>query len=144
MKNETKVAIAFAVLMLALGVNDALRGVFSNIFAAHFSLSATELAQIVTVSYSGNLIFLLFGGRLIDHLERKKAMLLFIGLWMCALAFFVGTDSYRCVLIGVFFAMGTSTLLSTTVNIVTPLLFAASPGVAVGFLFFMQGVGTSS
>ncbi|MEG0166947.1 MAG: fucose permease, partial [Ruthenibacterium sp.] len=61
MKNETKVAIAFAVLMLALGVNDALRGVFSNIFATHFSLSATELAQIVTVSYSGNLIFLLFG-----------------------------------------------------------------------------------
>ncbi|MEG1924262.1 MAG: MFS transporter [Ruthenibacterium sp.] len=143
MKNETKVAIAFAVLMLALGVNDALRGVFSNIFATHFSLSATELAQIVTVSYSGNLIFLLFGGRLIDHLERKKAILLFIALWMCALALFVGTDSYICILIGVFFAMGTSTLLSTTVNIVTPLLFAASPGVAVGFLFFVQGIGTS-
>ncbi|MEG1271030.1 MAG: fucose permease, partial [Ruthenibacterium sp.] len=51
--------------------------------------------------------------------------------------------SYSWILIGVFFAMGTSTLLSTTVNIVTPLLFAASPGVAVGFLFFVQGVGTS-
>ena len=40
-------------------------------------------------------------------------------------------------------SMGASTLLNTTLNLVTPLLFASSPAFFVNLLFFTQGIGTS-
>ena len=46
-------------------------------------------------------------------------------------------------LAGMFCAMGASTLLNTTLNLVTPLLFASSPAFFVNLLFFTQGIGTS-
>ena len=52
---------AFVVLMVGLGSSDSLRGIFSTIFQQHFALSTTQLGLIVTVSYIGNLVFLLVG-----------------------------------------------------------------------------------
>jgi fucose permease len=143
MKKNGMILIGFVALMVALGASDSLRGIFSPIFQEHFKLTTSQLAQIVTVSYIGNLFFLLVGGRLIDKFNRKKAMICVIGIWMFALVLFVSTDSYIGILIGMFLAMGTSTLLNTTINIVTPVLFASSPGFLVNFLFFTQGIGTS-
>lgn len=40
-------------------------------------------------------------------------------------------------------ALGSSTLLNTTMNLITPLLFATAPGFFVNFLFFTQEIGTS-
>ena len=140
---KNRAFLGFLLLMLALGVSDSLRGVFSPIFTAHYSLSAAKLSQIVTVSYVGNLVFLLIGGRLTDRLPKKTAMIGMLSLWMCALLIFLFTDSFPGLLIGMFLAMGASTLLNTTMNLATGLLFASAPGFAVNFLFFVQGIGTS-
>ena len=40
--------------------------------------------------------------------------------------------------------MGASTLLNTTVNLLTPLIFTAAPGMLVNVFFFVQGWGTSA
>ena len=75
--NKKKNAITFAaflILMVGLGANDAMRGIFSTIFSAHFQLSTAQLSQIVTVSYIGNLVFLAVGGFGVDILGRRKAM----------------------------------------------------------------------
>ena len=62
---------------------------------------------------------------------------------MGALALFATTSNYLLLLVGMALVMGSSTLLNTTMNLLTPLLFAASPGFFVNFLFFTQGIGTS-
>ena len=62
---------AFVVLMVGLGSNDSLRGIFSTIFQEHFSLTTTQLGLIVTASYIGNLVFLLVGGNLQHALFGK-------------------------------------------------------------------------
>lgn len=120
MKHTRLTFAAFVVLMVGLGSSDSLRGIFSPVFSSHFALSATQLGLIVTVSYIGNLVFLLVGGNVIERFEKKKALLA-----------------------GMFCAMGASTLLNTTLNLVTPLLFASSPAFFVNLLFFTQGIGTS-
>lgn len=134
---------AFLILMVGLGANDAMRGIFSTIFSAHFQLSTAQLSQIVTVSYIGNLVFLAVGGFGVDLLGRRKAMLLYTFLWSGAMLLFATTDSYLLLLVGMFFAMGTSTLLNTNMNLITTGMFAAAPGFFVNFLFFIQGIGTS-
>ncbi|MFQ9678856.1 MAG: MFS transporter [Ruthenibacterium lactatiformans] len=53
-----------------------------------FALSATQLGLIVTVSYIGNLVFLLVGGNVIERFEKKKPLLALTGIWMAALAVF--------------------------------------------------------
>ena len=95
------------------------------------------------MSYIGNLVFLLVGGNVIERFEKKKALLALTGIWMAALAVFAFTDNYYLLLAGMFCAMGASTLLNTTLNLVTPLLFASSPAFFVNLLFFTQGIGTS-
>ena len=107
---------AFLILMVGLGANDAMRGIFSTIFSAHFQLSTAQLSQIVTVSYIGNLVFLAVGGFGVDILGRRKAMLLYTFLWSAAMLLFATTDSYLLLLVGMFFAMGTSTLLNTKIG----------------------------
>ena len=134
---------AFLILMVGLGANDAMRGIFSTIFSAHFQLSTAQLSQIVTVSYIGNLVFLAVGGFGVDILGRRKAMLLYTFLWSAAMLLFATTDSYLLLLVGMFFAMGTSTLLNTNMNLITTGMFAVAPGFFVNFLFFIQGIGTS-
>ncbi|MFR1784826.1 MAG: hypothetical protein ACLSWY_01810 [Ruthenibacterium lactatiformans] len=61
---------------------------------------------------------------------------------MAALAVFAFTDNYYLLLAGMFCAMGASTLLNTTLNLVTPLLFASSPAFCESSVF-TQGIGTS-
>ena len=142
-KKNTITFAAFLILMVGLGANDAMRGIFSTIFSAHFQLTTAELSQIVTVSYIGNLVFLAVGGFGVDLLGRRKAMLLYTFLWSAAMLLFATTDSYLLLLVGMFFAMGTSTLLNTNLNLITTGMFAAAPGFFVNFLFFIQGIGTS-
>lgn len=132
---------AFVVLMVGLGSNDSLRGIFSTIFQEHFSLTTTQLGLIVTASYIGNLVFLLVGGNLSTRFSKKRVLQVLILIWMAALALFAFTSNYTVLLIGM--ALGSSTLLNTTMNLITPLLFATAPGFFVNFLFFTQEIGTS-
>ena len=142
-KNKRIALIGFAILMVGLGVSDSLRGIFSNIFQTHFELTAKGLSNIIAVSYAGNLCFLLIGGRIMDKIDRKKAFLGFLGVWMCSMLVFLLTDNYYALLVGMFLAMGASTLLNTSITLITPFIFAASPGMIVNMLFFTQGIGTS-
>lgn len=134
---------AFVVLMVGLGSSDSLRGIFSTIFQQHFALSTTQLGLIVTVSYLGNLVFLLVGGNLSARFAKKRVLQVLMLIWMAALALFALTDSYPVLLVAMALVMGSSTLLNTTMNLITPLLFTAAPGFFVNFLFFTQGIGTS-
>ena len=135
--------LAFVVLMVGLGSNDSLRGIFSTIFQEHFALSTTQVGLIVTASYIGNLVFLLVGGNLSTRFSKKRVLQALILIWMLALALFAFTNNYTVLLIGMALALGSSTLLNTTMNLITPLLFAAAPGFFVNFLFFTQEIGTS-
>ena len=143
MKNKLLTYASFILIMVALGSSDSLKGIFAPLFQSHFDLSTTQVSLIITVSYLGNMFFLLVGGKLTDRYRRKTTLMASILVWMCALSLFLLTDNYICLLVGMFFAMGASTLTSTSINIVTPVLFAASPGFAVNALFFTQGIGTS-
>lgn len=134
---------AFVVLMVGLGSNDSLRGIFPTIFQEHFSLTTTQLGLIVTASYIGNLVFLLVGGNLSTRFSKKRVLQVLILIWMAALALFAFTSNYTVLLIGMALALGSSTLLNTTMNLITPLLFATAPGFFVNFLFFTQEIGTS-
>ena len=134
---------AFVVLMVGLGSNDSLRGIFSTIFQEHFSRTTTQLGLIVTASYIGNLVFLLVGGNLSTRFSKKRVLQVLILIWMAALALFAFTSNYTVLLIGMALALGSSTLLNTTMNLITPLLFATAPGFFVNFLFFTQEIGTS-
>ena len=134
---------AFVVLMVGLGSSDSLRGIFSTIFQQHFALSTTQLGLIVTVSYIGNLVFLLVGGNLSARFAKKRVLQVLMLIWMAALALCALTDSYPVLLVAMALVMGSSTLLNTTMNLITPLLFTAAPGFFVNFLFFTQGIGTS-
>ena len=134
---------AFVVLMVGLGSNDSLRGIFSTIFQEHFSLTTTQLGLIVTASYIGNLVFLLVVGNLSTRFSKKRVLQVLILIWMAALALFAFTSNYTVLLIGMALALGSSTLLNTTMNLITPLLFATAPGFFVNFLFFTQEIGTS-
>ena len=134
---------AFVVLMVGLGSNDSLRGIFSTIFQEHFSLTTTQLGLIVTASYIGNLVLLLVGGNLSTRFSKKRVLQVLILIWMAALALFAFTSNYTVLLIGMALALGSSTLLNTTMNLITPLLFATAPGFFVNFLFFTQEIGTS-
>lgn len=87
-------------------------------------------------------MFLAVGDFGVDLLGRRKAMLLYTFLWSGAMLLFATTDSYL-LLVGMFFAMGTSTLLNTNMNLITTGMFAAAPGFFVNFLFFIQGIGIS-
>lgn len=132
----------FALLMLGLGSSDAARGVFAPVFQSHFALNASQISLMMTISYTGNLVFMLFGSRLADLLGVKRIFLSAIAVWAAALALYLATDSYRMVLTGVFFAMGTSTLMNMLMNLMSPALFA-SPGMVINTLFFVQGIGTT-
>ena len=143
LKSKQTIFFSFAVLMFALGASDAMRGVFSFIFTEHFSLNANGLSNIVTISYIGNLLFLAIGGNIIDRMNTKYAFQMFIIIWILSQFLFLLTDSYNYLLCGMFVAMGTSTLLNTTIHIATPTIFEKSPAFLVNLLFFIQGIGTS-
>ncbi|NJP40282.1 MFS transporter [Oscillospiraceae bacterium HV4-5-C5C] len=139
--NRRLVYSVFMLLMLGLGSSDSLRGIFSAVFQKQFQLDNTQLGLIVTVSYAGNLVFLLLGSRFSNQFRPKRVRQVLI--WMLALAIFTLTRNYIWLLVGMLLVMGSSTLLNTLINLFTPILFTASPGFFVSFLFFIQGIGTS-
>lgn len=135
--------LCFAVLMFGLGSSDSLRGIFAPVFQNRYALSDTQLSMIVTISYVGNLLFLSLGGKLLDTFGRKTVVLSVTAIWVLSMLLNVVSDSYICILISMFFALGASTLLNTTVNILTPVVFSGYAGLMVNIFFFIQGIGTS-
>lgn len=135
--------LCFAVLMFGLGSSDSLRGIFAPVFQNRYALSDTQLSLIVTISYVGNLLFLSLGGKLLDTFGRKTVVLSVTAIWVLSMMLNVVSDSYICILISMFFALGASTLLNTTVNILTPVVFSRYAGLMVNIFFFIQGIGTS-
>lgn len=142
-KKEILAYISMSVIMIALGASDAMRGIFALIFEKHFTLSNTQISMIVTVSYMGNLIFLLVGGKIADRFQKKLVSLGIMCIWCLAAFLYIITDNYYALLIGMFFTMGASTLMNTLMNIMTPVLFASSPAMIINTLFFVQGIGTT-
>ncbi|MCR5290668.1 MAG: MFS transporter [Treponema sp.] len=130
-------------LMIVLGASDSMRGVFGQVFVDHFEIGTVGFAQIVTVSYIGNLLFMLFGSRLADVYGIKNVFCTLLILLLVAFMLYLVTDSYLVLLIGMFIAMGTSTLMNTLINVMTPLLFVSAPALIVNTLYFVQGIGTS-
>ena len=135
--------LCFAVLMFGLGSSDSLRGIFAPVFQNRYALSDPQLSMIVTISYVGNLLFLSLGGKLLDTFGRKTVALSVTGIWVLSMLLNVVSGSYPCILISMFFALGASTLLNTTVNILTPVVFSGYAGLMVNIFFFIQGIGTS-
>ena len=129
--------------MVGLGANDAMRGIFSTIFSAHFQLSTAQLSQIVTVSYIGNLVFLAVGGFGVDILGRRKAMLLYTFLWSAAMLLFATTDSYLLLLVGMFFCHGHIHAAEHQHEPDHDRYVCRCARLFVNFLFFIQGIGTS-
>ena len=142
-KKNFAVLIAFMLIMMGLGISDSSRGVFSGIFEHDLMLTKPQVSMIVTVSYVGNLVFVSLGGKAADRFDRKKVMLAVLAMWTLAQVLFAATDNYVCLLIGMFFSMGASTLLNTLMNLLSPLFFGSMAGMFVNILFFVQGIGTS-
>ena len=134
--------LSFGMIMIGLGSNDALRGVFSPIFESHFELTSVEISMIIVMSYAGNLVFLWAGTRLADRFDKRRVMMGILLLWMAALLLYVLTDNYYILLGTMFVTMGASTLMNTMINLFVPMYFAA-PGLIVNTLFFVQGIGTT-
>lgn len=137
---QTAAAVFCTIIMLITAASDALRGVFLPQFERSFALDKAQSSLIITVSYIGNLLFLFIGGYLSDRLPRKKFLGCVLGMWCLALTAYVFTESYSVLLCGMIFSMGGSTMISTSVNLVTPLLFM-SPALMVNLFNFSQGVG---
>ena len=135
--------LCFGVLMLGLGSSDSLRGIFSPVFQEHYSVGGRGLSMMVVISYVGNLLFLSVGGKMMDTFDRKKVAMGMLGIWMAAVLLNVLTDSYPMILLSMFLALGASTILNTTVNLLTPMVCAGYAGMMVNIFFFIQGIGTS-
>ena len=135
--------LCFGVLMLGLGSSDSLRGIFSPVFQEHYSVGGKGLSMMVVISYVGNLLFLSVGGKMMATFDRKKVAMGMRGIWMAAVLLNVLTDSYPMILLSMFLALGASTMLNTTVNLLTPMVCAGYAGMMVNIFFFIQGIGTS-
>ena len=135
--------LCFGVLMLGLGSSDSLRGIFSPVFQEHYSVGGRGLSMMVVISYVGNLLFLSVGGKMMDTFDQKKVAMGMLGIWMAAVLLNVLTDSYPMILLSMFLALGASTMLNTTVNLLTPMVCAGYAGMMVNIFFFIQGIGTS-
>lgn len=133
---------AFLILMVGLGANDAMRGIFSTIFSAHFQLSTAQLSQIVTVSYIGNLVFLAVGGFGVDILGRRKAMLLytFCGAQPCCC---LPPRTPICCCLWECFCHGHIHAAEHQHEPDHDRYVCRCARLFVNFLFFIQGIGTS-
>lgn len=96
--------------------------------------------MMVVISYVGNLLFLSVGGKMMDTFDRKKVAMGMLGIWMAAVLLNVLTDSYPMILLSMFLALGASTMLNTTVNLLTPMVCAGYAGMMVNIFFFIQGI----
>lgn len=94
------------------------------------------------MSYIGNVIFLFIGGYFIDRMKKKTFLFIMICIWMSALLCYVLTENYTLLIVGMIFSLGASTMISTTVNVITPLLFI-TPAFFTNFFNFTLGIGIS-
>lgn len=143
MTKENKLQlIIYLLIMFCLGISDALRGVFAPVFQDYFKISSKELSIVITTSYLGNLIIMIFGSFLSDKFGESKMFFIAFLLWNGALAVFLGVNSYTGLLFGFFIAMGTSTLMNILLNISIPKEYKNSI-LIINILFFVQGIGTT-
>jgi fucose permease len=142
-RHRVLILISFMIIMIVMGASDSLRGIFALAFQNHFKLTTTQVSMIIMVSYIGNLVFLFFGGSFLDRYQKIKVFITVLCIWMSGALLFILTDNFVVLLIGMFLCMGASTLINTTINILVPFIFAASPGLIVNVLYFVQGIGTS-
>lgn len=134
---------AFCLLiMMITGASDGARGVFLPLFADAFDLSETGANIIIMISYIGNVIFLIIGGCLIDRIKKKTFLFIMMCIWMSSLCCYILTENYIVLLVCMIFSMGASTMISTSVNLITPMLFM-SPALFTNFFNFTQGIGIS-
>lgn len=141
-KKITAILFCCLVMMITAG-SDALRGVFLPQFKSSFSLSEPQAGRIIMISYIGNLLFLSVGGTLSDRMPRKRFIGGLLCLWTAALLMYVLTENYYVLLVCMIFSMGGSTMISTSVNVITPLMFA-SPAMYVSIFNFLQGIGITA
>ncbi len=133
----------FCILMMILtGASDGSRGVFLPLFTDAFSLSESKATLIIMMSYIGNLIFLFTGGYFLDRMKKKNFLLIIMLIWMSALLCYVFTENYIVLLVAMVFSMGTSSVLSTSINLLTTMLFL-TPVFITNFFIFIQGIGIS-
>lgn len=142
MKNKG-LYIVSALLMVILGASDALRGIFQPLFISGFGFSESQIGLIISASYLGNLTCLLFGGRILDRIGRKKAMAAFIAALAVSEVLLLFGRAYALLLIGFFLTLGISTLLNTTINLISDSFSATKGLLLLNVLFFLQGIGTS-
>lgn len=148
MNNQPKsqkiiIGIFCSLIMILTGASDALRGIFLPQFQSQFSLNKFQTSLIIMASYVGNLIFLLIGGAIIDRVSKKKFFAVTMLMWMTAMGIYILTANYVILLIFIVFSLGASTMLSTSVNLITPLVFA-TPAFFVNIFNFLQGAGVSA
>ena len=141
-KNVTAIIFCCLIMLITAG-SDALRGVFLPQFRSSFSLTEPQAGRIIMISYIGNLLFLSIGGTLSDRIPRKRFIGGVITIWAAALLMYVVTENYYTLLVCMIFSMGGSTMISTSVNVVTPLMFA-SPAMYVSIFNFLQGIGITA
>ena len=129
--------------MILLGVNDALRGIFTPLFTSVFGFSTSQVGVIVSASYLGNLTCLLFGGMILDKIGRKKAMAVFIAALAVSEILLLFGNVFPILIIGFFLSLGISTLLNTTINLLSDTFPPSRSLMYLSMLFFLQGIGTS-
>lgn len=127
-------------MMAVLGASDALRGVFLPVFRSSFELTQTQASMIIMASYIGNVLFLFLGGYVSDRVDRRKFIFAVTLMWAAALCVYIFTESYALIVCAMVFSMGASQMLSTTVNVITPLVFV-SPALLINTFGFIQGMG---
>lgn len=142
MKNKLFFALC-AVLMVLLGISDALRGIFSPLFLSSFGFSEAMVGVIVSASYLGNLVFLLIGGNILDRLGIRKSMFFFIIMMALSLCLLLFGYVYSILIAGFFLTLGLSTLLNTSINIASDNFSDNNSLSYLNILFFIQGIGTS-
>ncbi len=134
------ILVYYILMMILLGASDGLRGVFLPLFEDTFTLTKTQSSMIIMCSYVGNLLFLFIGGYFLDRMSKKRFLCTVTFLWMAALLCYILTESYLVLLIAMVFSLGASTMLSTSLNVITPLLFAA-PALYINVFNFTNGAG---
>ena len=105
MRNKGLYAVC-ALLMVILGTSDALRGIFTPLFTSVYGFSMSQVGVIVSASYLGNLICLLFGGMLLDRMGRKRAMAMFIIALALSEVLLLFGSRYAMLVLGFFLSLG--------------------------------------
>ena len=86
---------------------------------------------------------MLFGGVILDKIGRKKAMAIFVVALAISELILLGGRVYFLLVLGFFLALGISTLLNTTMNLLSDSFSATKSLMLLNALFFLQGIGTA-